>query len=303
MRQGDDTALSENLLTQASDRTCKIDIYEPGGEGLLGEGDMFVVHGFLSKEEADDTFHRLDADGGEILYQQWYHMPDAKKEAKGQKLPLRPLTRVKVAQTDRRPDGTIPHYRFPVNNQSRHGTKPFTPTVRMIRDKVFEFLQSSGGETPHTFDLNHAVVLLYRDKEDRIGLHKDKTLDLDDDAPICSVSLGQSRVYVLQDDIHVPTRRQEITLTHGALLVLGPKTNLKWYHSVRTMTDAEVSSHVEEGGVEPGRRVSVTLRAVATSLHEDTNTLTGKSAAYQSLDWPEELKGVHRLTEENEGNS
>ena len=63
------------------------------------------MHGFLDENEANQAFQALDQPessqegGGEIAYQQWYHMPDAKKEKKGKIEPLKPLTRIKVAQT------------------------------------------------------------------------------------------------------------------------------------------------------------------------------------------------------------
>jgi hypothetical protein len=58
-------------------------------------------------------------------------MPVAKKPHQA----LKPLQRVKVAMTVA-PDeqGRWPLYRFPVNNQRRHGeTRPMTPTVERVR--------------------------------------------------------------------------------------------------------------------------------------------------------------------------
>jgi alkylated DNA repair dioxygenase AlkB len=314
--QGDDTALSAQFEASNS-KGVEVEIFQPGEETILGEGDSYVVHGFL--RNANDAFEALA--GGEIKYQQWYHMPDSRKEKSGKMEELRPLTRIKVAQADHLSDGKLPHYRFPVNNQSKYGTTHFTPHVRMIRDNVQAWLDSNyftllhtslppqpcttstttcedsseDEQQPTTSDLsnklNHAVVLLYRGENDHIGLHKDKTLDLEDGVPICSISLGQTRTYILQNDMYNPTKRQEITLQHGDLFVLGPATNEKWYHSIRQMTEEEVAQ--SNGHV--GQRVSVTLRAVATRLDETTNTLTGKGGEFQTLDWPEQLKGAHRI--------
>mmetsp|Transcript_25356 Transcript_25356/g.30052 ORF Transcript_25356/g.30052 Transcript_25356/m.30052 type:complete len:315 (-) Transcript_25356:123-1067(-) len=292
-RQGDDSGLCSNLNEQVSEE-CNVQIFEPGEETNIGAGDCFVIHNFL--DNADEVFQKLDAgESSEIEYQQWFHMPDAKKEKKLPNIaPLRPLTRVKVAQTDILPDGTIPHYRFPVNNQSKFGTTPFTPQVSQIVKKVQswieENLQIFHNNQNDDKKLNHAVVLLYRDENDRIGLHKDKTLDLEDDMPICSISLGQSRTYVLQNDMWNPTKRQEIKLNHGDLFILGSETNKLWYHSIRQMDEKEL---LEVSG-NVGHRVSVTLRSVATFLNPKTNTISGKGTQYQSPDWPLELKGSHR---------
>lgn len=294
--QGDDTALVENF--RISKPGLKVEVFSSPDRVLqVGAGDTYVIPGFLSEQEADEAFNFLNADhtgkGKEIQYQQWYHMPDAKKEKKGHtEIPLRPLTRVKVAQADPLPDGTLPYYRFPVNQQSKFGTTPFTPTVKRVLEKVKAWLQedSPGGSLTRPFELNHAVILLYRGAKDRIGLHKDKLLDLNEGAPIVSVSLGQARVYVLQDDLHNPTRRQEITLPHGSLVVLGPKTNQAWYHSIRSMSDEEIES--SSGASQ--NRVSMTFRAAASLLNPEKGEIIGKGDNYQTADWPVELRGAHR---------
>jgi alkylated DNA repair dioxygenase AlkB len=66
----------------------------------------------------------------------------------------------------------LAHYRFPVNSQDHHDVFPFhiSPTVSKIKEKLVALTG---------IPYNHAVVLLYRDgKDDCIGFHKDKTLDL-----------------------------------------------------------------------------------------------------------------------------
>ena len=97
--------------------------------------------------------------GGEIEFQQWYHMP-----GKGKK-PLQPFRRVKVAMAIEEDDeGRVPHYRFPVNNQDGHGVvSPMSTTIELFRKRVVEFVG---------VEYNHAVVLLYRDGGDCIGFHK-----------------------------------------------------------------------------------------------------------------------------------
>eukprot|EP00750_Incisomonas_marina_P002554 INCI12424.1.p1 GENE.INCI12424.1~~INCI12424.1.p1 ORF type:complete len:200 (-),score=28.90 INCI12424.1:838-1437(-) len=105
-----------------------------------GSGDCRLFSDFLDLEEARrmfDVLSRPVADGGEIEYQQWYHMPDFRRRHRA----LRPLTRVKVAMTVA-PDaqGRWPLYRFPVNNQRRYGeTRPMTPTVEKVIFRVMKF--------------------------------------------------------------------------------------------------------------------------------------------------------------------
>jgi hypothetical protein len=186
---------------------------------------------------------------------------------------------------------------------------PMTPTVERIRQLVSEI-------TGHEY--NHAVVLLYRDGQDCIGFHKvrqhlsspltsrsqprltscsrqDKTLDLDEAAPIASVSLGVARPYILRDNIQQPTVEHHLTLPHGCLLLLGPQTNLDYYHSIRLLTEEE-AAQPELQGV----RVSLTFRRVLTYT-DAFGRVVGKGQEYQTRNWPEQLHGAHRFQEDLEG--
>lgn len=252
----------------------------------LGVGDSAYEPGLLDRDEADRALHALRPApefGGEIDYQQWHAMP----RKPGSRKPLHPLRRLKIAMAT--PDsatGRVPHYRFPVNDQRRHGVVvPMTPTVDAIRRRV---------EARTRVSFNHAVVLLYRGPDDCIGFHKDKLLDLDPQAPIVSVSLGAARTYVWRDDMFQPTRQIELRLGHGSLLVLGPKTNAAMYHSVRKPTADDLS---KDPSLATGVRVSLTFRRVATFVDAD-GRLYGQGSAYPELNWPTELRGAHRLDAE-----
>ncbi len=146
----------------------------------IGSGDTYLINNFLSNDETAIAFQKLF--NGEIQYQQWHHMPDKKNG-------LLPLSRLKVAMANTDADGWEPHYRFPVNNQEYHGVLPISETIDSILKKLIEYTK---------IQFNHIVVLLYRDGNDCIGFHKDKTLDLSLLDPIASISLGQERTYMLQ---------------------------------------------------------------------------------------------------------
>lgn len=228
---------------------------------FIGAGDSYVERGFLAEGEAAALFERISA---EVDFQQWYHMPDAGGE-------LRPLNRVKRALANPAPGGGVPWYRFTVNDQARHGVVvPMTPAVEELRARA----SAAAG-----VDFNHSVVLLYRDGDDSIGPHKDKTLDLDAAAPIVSVSLGATRTYRLQLNPRSLAGRQDFELPSGALVALGPRTNDEFYHAI-------------VAGAAAGPRLSVTFRKVATFLGAG-GALSGKGAEYQSLNWPAELGGRH----------
>lgn len=236
----------------------------------LGAGDSRWLPGFLDASETAATLATL-LPGGEVSYHQWYQLPNRKKPRKG----LTPLRRIKAAMAlGPDEDGWIPHYRFPVNDQMRYGVvSPMPPTVEWLRQKA----QAAAGA-----HLNHAVVLCYRGGEDAIGLHKDKMLDLDPTAPIVTISLGAERTWLLRDDIHHPTVEQRLTLTSGGAFVLGPQTNLGFYHSVPKAPDAA------------GVRISVTFRRAAT-FRNAAGALRGQGAHLEGLNWPESLRGAHRM--------
>jgi len=270
LRHGDGTAHFDASCGRAPNFTCY-----PGGDkdvSCLGAGDSELLAKFLTEEEADQAFKAL-CPGGEIEYQQWYHMPDKKKPYQ----PLKRLQRVKVAMADPQEKG-LPWYRFPVNDQQRYGILPMSPTVRMLCDRVNQRLNGS---------FNHVVVLYYADGNECIGYHKDKTLDLDENSSIVSISLGRpGRPYVLRDGIFNPTTEMEVLLPHGGLFRLGPETNRTFYHAVRQTETPENA----------GARVSITFRHVTS--YETAGTLTGKGAEFPTLNWPLQLNGQHRFDED-----
>jgi len=279
-RLGDDTALLANQpkadYVRVLDSSRNLD--------GLGSGDTQLYVDFLEPEERDAAFRNL-CSSDEFQFQQWYHMPNFKRPQDG----LQPLRRIKVAMANPHADGRIPLYRFPVNHQSRYGELvPMTPTVEHLRQKMEAHL----GLSPEN-GFNHAVVLLYRDAQDCIGFHKDKTLDLAEGSPVVSISLGAERTYVLRDHIHTPKCQQQLKLPHGALLVLGAKSNEEFYHSIR-----QDAADAVDG---PRARVSVTFRRVATFKDMKTGEVTGQGAQYQSLDWPVDLRGSHRYDEDLQG--
>lgn len=233
----------------------------------IGSGDTHFFPHFLNEDDATKAFIALNETETQN-WQQWFHMPSKDKEG------ILPLSRLKFAMADTNSDGWIPHYRFPVNNQDKHGIFPFahSPTVDKIRKQLIEFTG---------IPFNHAVVLLYRDGKDCIGFHQDKTLDLSPTYPIASVSLGQEREYILRDNIFTPKMSQELKLVSGSLLLLGAETNKKWYHSVP----------MNESYTAP--RISITFRVVTTYKNSLTGELRGQGATFPELNWPQKLGGKH----------
>lgn len=80
-----------------------------------------------------------------------------------------------------------------------------------------------------------------------IGPHRDSTKNMAPDAPIVTVSLGETRVFRLSSV--KGTDRHDIEAKNGTVLVMPQETNRRWKHGVPKRASYE------------GRRISVTLRA------------------------------------------
>jgi alkylated DNA repair dioxygenase AlkB len=231
----------------------------------LGAGDSRLIIDFFTKEEADQAFERLLPNTPEcqVKYHQMYHM---RSRTQKKNKPLIPLSRIKGVQVLEK-NSMMPVYRYSVNSQCKYGTEPLAPEVAKIRDRAAPIVGN---------ELNHAVVLCYRDGNDSIGLHQDKALDIKQNSNICSISLGAERPLWLQSPDG--SRVQQVMLPHGSLFVLGPKTNDNeggWKHAIPPIEDREVAA-----------RVSVTFRSIATYMNKDNGEVCGQGEAFQTLNWP-----------------
>lgn len=175
------------------------------------------------------------------------------------------LPRLQNLQANRS-ENIIPVYRYPGNyNGQEWETYQWAPTSLQIKLAVEKALQPLVQQT-----MNHCVTNYYRDGNDHIAHHSDKDLDLNREGVIVSVSLGDKRVLELR-------RRQEpqdvtrIVLPHGSMLVLGPKTNQLFSHSILPKKES----------TQP--RVSLTLRDVQTFLDLTTGRLFGQGVEAKSL--------------------
>lgn len=124
--------------------------------------------------------------------------------------------------------------------------KTWIPPLEAARDLI-------SGLTGTYF--NFVLVNRYRNGSDHIGEHRDNEVDLDRNACIASVSLGQQRTFVLKhaDVRKKGTKKRNIPLVkfelqHGSLLLMNPPTNQFWYHSVPARKNA------------PGVRINLTFR-------------------------------------------
>ncbi|KAJ5396431.1 hypothetical protein N7509_004544 [Penicillium cosmopolitanum] len=228
----------------------------------IGEGDSRLI------PELDlpaDFFERIH---GEVSWQKMYHLS-------GQ------VPRLVAVQGAIQPDGSMPIYRHPADESPP--LKQFTPAVDQARIAVERILGHP---------LNHALIQLYRDGNDSISEHSDKTLDIARGSYICNVSLGAQRVMVLrtktsaseakENEGHEVVRAtQRVTLPHRSLFVLGEKTNMRWLHGIRPDKRPDAAKAPEEKAY-GGERISITFRHIGTFVDPAANLIWGQGAVSKS---------------------
>jgi len=117
--------------------------------------------------------------------------------------------------------------------------REFTPTVRRLLDRV----RADAGAP-----FNHVLVNRYRDQDDSMGLHADDEPELGRDPRVATVSLGADRRFVVRPRRKGDPLRQDLTMSHGALLVMGGTCQRHYVHGVPRAARAA------------GERISLTFR-------------------------------------------
>lgn len=77
---------------------------------------------------------------------------------------------------------------------------------------------------------NSVLVNLYRDGQDSMGWHQDNEVELGKNPVIASLSLGESRRFLLRH-LHCKSK-MEYELTSGSLLIMAGELQHFWQHSV-----------------------------------------------------------------------
>ncbi|RDW67369.1 isochorismatase family protein family [Aspergillus mulundensis] len=247
-----------------------MNICRPGD--VIGEGDSRIVYELDLPENAFELIRN------EVAWQKMYHMS-------GQ------VPRLVAVQGKHSPRGFIPIYRHPADESPP--LQPFTSTVDQVRAIVERILGHP---------LNHVLIQLYRDGQDRISEHSDKTLDIVRGSSICNVSLGAQRVMVLRrkgsENAEGNGRlTQRVPMPHESLFVLGEKTNSRWLHGIKPDKRQESEKSMEERAF-GGQRVSLTFRQIGTFLDPTGDTIWGQGAVSKSQDEPHPV--VHGNSEETE---
>lgn len=231
----------------------------------LCEGDTKVFYNVLSPPFSDDVFEKTRH---EVDWKRMSHQ--------GGEVP-----RLVAVQGEVDADGNIPVYRHPADESPP--LHPWTPIVSKIKDVV-------EGKVGHP--LNHALIQYYRDGNDYISEHSDKTLDIAKGSFIVNVSLGAERTMILrtkrqpkQKESDQPeaaaegTRRdvQRAPLPHNSMCQMGLQTNMRWLHAIRQDKRLDRDKTPEELAY-GGARISLTFRQIATFLDKDQKMIWGQGA-------------------------
>lgn len=232
----------------------------------LGAGDCELVHDILKDK---DIFSNLESDPqscvealiGELEF-------DGFRGNTNKELPRLQNLQADVSL------GLIPVYRYPGNYCGDEWlTFQWSPITLKIRDAVENALKPLVDQR-----MNHCVTNYYRDGHDFIGHHSDKDLDLYKDGVIVSVSIGDERVLELKRRTY-PKDRIQIVLPHGSMLVLGPRTNREWTHSI---LPTETNSPP---------RISLTFRHVVSFIDLKTGRIFGDDIQIKTL---QEVRQLNR---------
>ncbi|KAK9774550.1 putative Fe2OG dioxygenase domain-containing protein [Seiridium cardinale] len=234
------------------------------GEALC-EGDTKVFYNVLPRPLSENIFDMIRT---EVDWQRMSHQ--------GGEVP-----RLVAVQGEVDAEGNIPVYRHPADESPP--LCPWTAAVKTIKDVV---------EQKVGHPLNHALIQFYRDGNDYISEHSDKTLDIAKNSFIVNVSLGAERTMVLRTkrppkskDAPQPepavegTKRevQRARLPHNSMCRMGLQTNMRWLHAIRQ--DKRLDREKSEGELAySGARISLTFRQIGTFLDREQKVIWGQGA-------------------------
>lgn len=240
----------------------------------LCEGDTTVITNALSPDLAADAFERLLE---EVSWAGMSHL--------GGEVPRRIAVQGAIDN-----EGNMPVYRHPADESPP--LLPFSPTVVTIKNEIEKHLGHP---------LNHVLIQHYRNSNDYISEHSDKSLDIVRGSYIANVSLGAERTMVLRtkrppkdkEKKDAPTATgtetpwtaaekakrqiQRAPLPHNSLLRMGLQTNMRWLHAIRPDKRSDRDKSSSELAYS-GARISLTFRQIGTFLNSSQTKIWGQGA-------------------------
>jgi len=165
----------------------------------LPDADVMLIDNFFSKEESDYYYNTL------LNQTKWqeYQMPMYDKIV------------------------TAPRMISWFEDKDNVGADPevpeLTPDLQEIRKRV---------ENEVNLKFNAVLLNLYRNGNDGVAWHSDKTNKSGPDPIIASVTFGETRIFRLRHKTRKDIPQVEIPLYHGTFLLMAGRTNSFWEHQV-----------------------------------------------------------------------
>jgi alkylated DNA repair dioxygenase AlkB len=104
-----------------------------------------------------------------------------------------------------------------------YAPNPWTPLLLAVKDCVEQACN-------HTF--NSVLLNYYRDGHDSMGFHSDNEPELGGNPVIASLSLGDTRVFVLKHKSNKALKPVRIKLNDGSLLLMAGGLQTFWQHGI-----------------------------------------------------------------------
>jgi len=261
-----------------------------GPGDVIGSGDSSIIFDLLPPALSDTVFQQLLY---EVHWQRMYH-------AAGE------VPRLVCCQGDVDPtDGSMPVYRHPADHSLP--LLHWSPGIARVRREA---------EKRVGHQLNHVLIQMYRNGQDHISEHSDKTLDIVPGSYIVNVSFGAQRTMRLrtkraasgveeltsnnneqslnigtegghslttpaaatQGETPGPQRiTQRIPMPHNSMFVMGLNTNEAWLHGITPDKRLALERSISELSYN-GMRISLTFRNIGTYLSSDSRKIWGQGA-------------------------
>jgi alkylated DNA repair dioxygenase AlkB len=237
----------------------KISTYGSGSRiyyNIFGDYSRLLQDQTVEKINNNDYDSEINTCVGEIIWKKLYgEIKFSSMTSQGS-----PVPRLIAIQGDII-DGKYPLYRHPADFQPN--LTNFSPLTKKIRDYLSELL----GEK-----FNHVLIQLYRNGDDNIGEHSDKTLDIKKNSLIVNYSVGASRIFILKNKSNLV--KQHVILPNDSLFVLNAQTNREWVHSIKQDLRPDNIKDPDELFC-GGQRISFTFRTIETFIDSE-GKITGQ---------------------------
>jgi alkylated DNA repair dioxygenase AlkB len=235
-----------------------------GDDGTADSAGSLILYNLLPQDLAESVCDELNT---QLNWQKMYHQTGE-------------VPRLVCCQATFGDDGSVPVYRHPSDHTLP--VFPWTATVDKIRQAAEEVVGHP---------LNHALIQLYRDGNDFITEHSDKTLDVAFGSSIVNVSFGAQRTMRLRTkrgsvsaDAGSSARvTHRVPMPHNSMIVMSLPTNAQYLHGIHwdKRRDAELSDAEKAFG---RQRISLTFRQIATFSNPDSTRIWGQGATGKTPD-------------------